>query len=60
MKLKERAKQLKSDLPAVYLSFKDKETPVVAKFFAIITIRDAIPIILIWILLFWVLVGHFI
>ena len=31
MDLKERAKKLKSDIPAVFLALKDKETPVLAK-----------------------------
>ena len=34
MKLKEQAKQLKSDIPAVYLALKHKETPLLAKVLA--------------------------
>jgi uncharacterized membrane protein YkvA (DUF1232 family) len=37
MDLKERAKKLKQDIPAVFLSLKDKETPVGAKILAAIT-----------------------
>ena len=42
MKLKERAKQLKTDIPAVFLSLKSKETPLVAKILAGITILYAL------------------
>ncbi len=42
MTLKERAKQLKSDIPAVFIALKDKETPFIAKFFAGITIGYAL------------------
>ncbi len=31
MNIKERAKQLKSDIPAVFIALKDKETPLAAK-----------------------------
>lgn len=34
MNLKERAKKLKMDIPAIYLSLKDKDTPIIAKIFA--------------------------
>ena len=34
MKMRERAKQLKSDIPAVFMALKDKDTPIVAKIFA--------------------------
>lgn len=34
MKLKERAKQLKLDIPALFLAFRRKETPFLAKLFA--------------------------
>lgn len=34
MTLKERAKQLKRDIPAVFLAFKHKQTPLVAKLLA--------------------------
>ncbi len=42
MDLKSRAKKLKTDLPAVFLAIKKKETPVVAKVFALITIAYAL------------------
>lgn len=37
MSLKERAKRLKSEIPAVYLALKDKQTPLPAKILAGIT-----------------------
>lgn len=37
MKLKERAKRIKSEIPAVYLALKDKQTPLPAKILAGIT-----------------------
>ena len=42
MNLKERAKQLKSDIPALFLSLKSKDTPVIVKIFAGITIAYAL------------------
>ena len=42
MNLKERAKQLKTDLPAVFLALKKKETPVYAKILAGLTIIYAL------------------
>ena len=42
MNLEERAKQLKTDIPAVFLTLKDKETPVIAKIFAGITVAHAL------------------
>lgn len=42
MKLKERAEQLKTDIPAVFLSLKNEETPMAAKIFAVITIGYAL------------------
>ncbi len=42
MSLKERARQLKIDIPAVFLSLKSKDTPIVAKIFAGITICYAL------------------
>ena len=42
MNLEERAKQLKTDIPAVFLTLKDKETPVNAKIFAGITVAYAL------------------
>lgn len=42
MKLKERAKQLKIDIPAIFIAIKHKETPVIAKMFAGMTIVYAL------------------
>ena len=42
MNLKERAKKLKPDLPAVFLALKKKETPVYAKILAGITVLYAL------------------
>lgn len=42
MNLKERAKKLKTDIPAVFLALKDKDTPAAAKFFAGITVVYAL------------------
>lgn len=42
MKLKERARKLKENIPVVFLSLKDKETPIIAKIFAGITIGYAL------------------
>ena len=42
MNLKERAKQLKNDIPAVFLALKDKDTPWVAKVFAALTVVYAL------------------
>ena len=42
MNLKERAKQLKTDIPTVFLALKDKETPVLAKLFAAVTVVYAL------------------
>jgi len=42
MDLKKRAKQLKTDIPAVFLSLKSKDTPLVAKVIAGITIAYAL------------------
>ncbi|OVE68323.1 hypothetical protein CCS79_10455 [Clostridium diolis] len=42
MGLKDRARKLKSDIPAVYISLRKKETPVIAKVFAMITIIYAL------------------
>ena len=48
MSLKERAKRLKSEIPAVYLALKDKQTPLPAKILAGITVGYALsPIYLI-------------
>lgn len=34
MTLKERAKQLKIDIPAVFIALREKETPMIAKILA--------------------------
>ena len=36
--LKDRARKLKSNIPAVFIALRNKETPVIAKIFAGITI----------------------
>lgn len=42
MKLKEQAKRLKADIPALFLALKDKDTPGVAKVLAGITVVYAL------------------
>lgn len=42
MNLKERAKKLKTDIPAIFLALKDKDTPLIAKIFAGITVAYAL------------------
>ena len=42
IKLKERAKKLKADIPALFLALKDKDTPIIAKIFAGITVGYAL------------------
>ena len=42
MNLKERAGKLKTDLPALFLALKDRETPVLAKVFAGIAVAYAL------------------
>lgn len=42
MNLKERAKRLKTDIPAIFLALKDKETPAAAKIFAWCTVAYAL------------------
>lgn len=42
MNLKERAKKLKTDIPAIFLALKDKETPLPAKLLAGITVVYAL------------------
>ena len=42
MNLKDRAKQLKTDIPAVFLALKDKKTPWYAKVFAALTVAYAL------------------
>lgn len=40
--LKERAKRLKTDIPTIFLALKDKDTPMIAKVFAVITVVYAL------------------
>ena len=42
MNIKERAKKLKTDIPALFLALKDKDTPILAKLFAGITVAYAL------------------
>ena len=42
MNLKERAWKLKKEIPAVFLALKDKETPIVAKMLAAVTVGYAL------------------
>ena len=42
MNLKEKSKNLKTDIPTIFLSLKDKETPIIAKIFAAITVAYAL------------------
>lgn len=42
MNLKERAKKLKTDIPTIFLALKDKDTPIIAKIFAGITVAYAL------------------
>jgi len=42
MNLKRRAKQLKADIPAVFIALGKKETPMIAKIFAAITVLYAL------------------
>ena len=42
MNLREKAKQLKADIPAVFLTLKDNDTPFIAKLFAAITVAYAL------------------
>lgn len=42
MNLRKRAKKLKTDIPAIYLALKDKNTPIPAKIFAGITVIYAL------------------
>ena len=41
-KIRKRAKQLKTDIPAVFLALRKKETPIMAKIIAAITIAYAL------------------
>ena len=40
--LRERAEQLKKDVPAVFLALRDKDTPLIAKIFAGMTVVYAL------------------
>ena len=42
LNIKERAYNLKKEIPAVYLALKDKETPLVAKMMAVVTVGYAL------------------
>lgn len=42
MNLRKRAKKLKTDIPTIFLALKDKDTPIIAKIFAGITIVYAL------------------
>lgn len=42
MNLKERAKKLKTDIPAIFLALKDNETPIAAKLVAAVTVVYAL------------------
>ena len=42
MYLKVRAKNLKTDIPALFLALKDDNTPIIAKIFAGITVAYAL------------------
>ncbi|MDY3828016.1 MAG: DUF1232 domain-containing protein, partial [Clostridium sp.] len=42
MDLKARANKLKTDIPALFLALKDKETPILAKIFAVIAVAYAL------------------
>ena len=42
MNFKERAQKLKSDIPAIFLALKDKDTPIIAKILAAVTIAYAL------------------
>jgi len=42
MNLKERAEKLKTDIPAIFMAMKDKETPIAAKILAGVTVIYAL------------------
>ena len=42
MNLKERAIKLKTDIPAIFFALKDKDTPILAKIFAGVTVAYAL------------------
>lgn len=43
MNLKERARKLKTEIPAIFLSIKCPQTPAIAKIFAAVTVGYALP-----------------
>lgn len=61
-KLKENVKKLKTDIPALFIAFSDKETPISARILAGIIIVyalspiDLIPVILVWVLVIAIIV----
>ncbi|MDD7185960.1 MAG: hypothetical protein PUH54_09890 [Oscillospiraceae bacterium] len=57
MTLKERAKKIKADIPAVFIALKDKDIPIIPKILAGITVAYALsPVVTIWLLLFWLII----
>ncbi|MCC8181983.1 MAG: DUF1232 domain-containing protein [Clostridiales bacterium] len=42
MRLKDRAKRLKSNIPAIFIALRDKDTPLIARLFAGITVGYAL------------------
>ncbi len=42
MNFKERAQKLKSDIPAIFLALKGKDTPIIAKILAAVTVAYAL------------------
>lgn len=42
MKLKEKTKHLKKDIPAIFLALKNRDTPIVTKLFVCVTIVYAL------------------
>jgi len=56
MNLKEKAKKMKREVPAIFLALKNKETPLLAKIIAAVAVGYALPIVLIWLILIWIIV----
>lgn len=57
MTFKERAKKIKSDIPAVFIALKDKDTPIRPKILVGITVAYALsPVVTIWILIVWLII----
>ena len=54
--LKERAKKLKTDIPAVFIALKQEKTPVLAKILAGLTVAYALPIIIFWLVIILLIV----